>query len=100
MELDEHTCPVCGYPDLFERPWSDGSPSDEICPCCGTQFGYDDALGADHIDARQRIYRELRRAWVAAGSPWFSVSRRPPPRWNPAAQTNALTANIATPTGQ
>jgi hypothetical protein len=100
MAIDDHTCPVCGYPDLYERPWFDGSPSDEICPCCGTQFGYDDALGADDIDARQRIYDELRRVWVSAGSTWFSVSRRPPPTWDHAAQLSALSANVSTPTNQ
>ena len=35
-------CPACGFPLEFE-PWANGSPSDEICPCCGIQFGYDDA---------------------------------------------------------
>jgi hypothetical protein len=24
-------------------PWHDDSASDEICPCCYIQFGYDDA---------------------------------------------------------
>jgi hypothetical protein len=35
-------CPVCGY-GLDFLPWLDeDSPSDEICPCCFTQFGLDD----------------------------------------------------------
>src|SRR2546421_398332 len=35
-------CPACGYALGF-APWDGESPSDEICPCCGIQFGYDDA---------------------------------------------------------
>jgi rubrerythrin len=36
-------CPVCGFPDLTEQPrYADGGSSDEICPSCGFQFGYDD----------------------------------------------------------
>ena len=36
------TCPACGFDGLFERPWTGDSASDEICPCCGIHFGYDD----------------------------------------------------------
>lgn len=36
------TCPACGFSGLVSEPWDDVSPSDEICPCCGIQFGLDD----------------------------------------------------------
>ena len=72
------TCPVCGFPGLSE-PAHDahGCGSFEICPCCGTEFGYDDAT---------RSHAELRKAWLAAGAPWWSQTDRPAPRWNAAEQ--------------
>lgn len=51
-------------------------PAEEgnICPCCGTEFGYDDALGV--------TFRTLRDQWVANETPWFSPIDQPPPLWN------------------
>ena len=68
-----HTCPVCAYGGLFEPPWVADGPSDEICPQCGTQFGYDDAT----VDAedRARCHAVLRRAWIHGGERWWSTSR-------------------------
>ncbi len=77
-------CPVCGYPDLYDEPWADGSPSDEICPSCGTHFGYDDA--GDDAAARQVRHAHLRQKWRASGFQWFSSSRRPPVSWEPSRQ--------------
>lgn len=38
-----YTCPVCNYNELDEPPYNThGYGSDEICPCCVFQFGYDD----------------------------------------------------------
>jgi hypothetical protein len=82
---DRYLCPVCGYPDLDEPPWTNNSPSDEICPSCGTQFGYDDATGGDAA-RQQAVYRELRERWKAAGCPWFSRGRSQPQGWNPEKQ--------------
>ena len=77
-------CPVCGYGGLTEEAWTDGNPSDEICPSCGTQFGYDDAAGAPG-DSRRAAHRRLRERWVASGCSWSS--RRPVPEgWDPAGQ--------------
>jgi hypothetical protein len=64
---------VCGYPALSESPWTDTGPSDEICPSCGTHFGYDDAAGGD-VTQREGRYAELRQQWLNAGRPWFSPS--------------------------
>jgi hypothetical protein len=41
---DYPLCPVCGF-GLWFQPWRAESPADEMCPCCGIQFGYDDAAG-------------------------------------------------------
>ena len=85
MTTDEFGCPVCGYLGLLEPAWRDDEPSEEICPCCGTQFGYDDATGRDPR-VRSDVHRRLRREWIAAGSTWFSAGRPPPPGWEPAGQ--------------
>ena len=71
------TCPVCGYPELREpHRRKHGSPSHEICPCCGTHFGYDDA---------RRPHEDIRKAWIAKGMKWWS-NNPPPPDWDPIAQ--------------
>lgn len=49
-------CLVCGY-DLGFAPWVGVFPSDEICPCCGIQYGYDDAAGGN-INERYLIYNK------------------------------------------
>lgn len=60
-------CPVCMFPKL---PYP---PRDyHICPCCGTEFGNDDA---------EFSYEQLREMWIAAGPYWFFG--RPPDNWNP-----------------
>ena len=72
------TCPVCGYLELRDPPWSDGLPSDEICPQCGTHFGYDDAVGLRDQAALPARHQELRDRWTAAGSRWWSKSTPAP----------------------
>ena len=69
-----YSCTVCGYADLDEPPVDEhGSASFSICPCCGTEFGYDDA---------SRSHEELRQLWVATGAPWFSKATLPPAGWD------------------
>lgn len=57
-------CLVCGLVGL-EAPAYDshGCASFEICSCCGTEFGYDDAT---------RSHAELRAAWIEGGMKWQS----------------------------
>lgn len=74
------SCPVCGF-GLDFLPWDGESPSDEICPSCGIQFGYDDAAGGKP-EQRSRIYEDWRSRWVTAGCPWSSARPRPK-RWDP-----------------
>ena len=58
-------CPACGYDKLWELAWTDpdatGGGSDEICPICKIQFGYDDQAGGDPVK-RRTIWRE----WVGS----------------------------------
>ena len=78
MEL-KHTCPVCGYPKLKEKPRTRrGGGSYEICLSCGFQFGVSD-------DDRGFTYEQWRERWAVGGMKWSS-RRRPPPRWDPVAQ--------------
>ena len=63
-----YTCPVCAYSALPYPP-----ERDEICLCCGTHFGYDDA-GTTH--------RELRNNWLRMGGHWFSPVDPAPESWN------------------
>lgn len=78
-------CPVCGYDGLYEPAWDNDAPSDEICPSCGTHFGFDDAAGGE-ADRRAIRHRELRDHWRASDCPWFSQNRLPPHEWNPCVQ--------------
>src|SRR5262247_3286879 len=80
-------CSVCGY-DLGKPTWRGNWPSFEICPCCGIQFGYDDATGGDKT-ARQEIYRRWRRDWIKRGMHWWS-SRPAPSDWNPIRQLQRI----------
>lgn len=70
-----YTCPVCAY-GAMEDPPIDYN----ICPCCGTEFGY-----TDHV----RSYLDLRNAWLRNGAQWFSPVDVPPQGWNPYAQLDA-----------
>jgi len=63
-----YPCPTCGYP--LEAPVEDS----DICPSCGTQFGYSDS---------GRTYSQLRENWVQHGAPWHSRVERVPRGWNP-----------------
>ena len=71
------TCPVC-QTQLDFAPWHNNAPSDEICPSCGIQFGYNDMRS----DLRQRVYSLWRAAWIAngrrafQGEAWREVSIR------------------------
>lgn len=62
-----YLCPVCLFPGL---PYP---PRDyHICPCCGTEFGNDDARFS---------HAQLREMWIADDATWFFGN--PPIRWNP-----------------
>ena len=81
-------CPACGFPLDFE-PWVNDSPLDEICPCCGIQFGYDDSAGGD-LQRRSDVYEQWRRQWIAKGMPWYSRGTEVPRDWNPTKQIQAF----------
>lgn len=75
---DRFICPVCGYDQLDEAPYDNmGCASFDICPCCGTQYGYHDA---------NTSYLVLRKKWIANGMQWWSDSAEKPKHWDPVKQ--------------
>ena len=78
------TCPVCGCDCLQSKPYEKwpppeglrlsppyedmlGTPSYEVCPRCGFEFGNDDNPGT----APPQSFEEYRKNWEAEGQPWF-----------------------------
>ena len=83
---DQFTCPVCGWPNLSERPRSSssGGGSYEICPSCNFEFGYDD-------DDQGWTDEAWRHRWISQGMPWDQLGKRPPPEgWDPQKQLDDL----------
>lgn len=69
-----YRCPVCGYPGLDEPPYDEhGCASYNICPCCGTEFGYDD---------NNIAHAELRKRWISSGMRWWSKTTPKPADWD------------------
>ncbi len=69
-----YSCPVCGFDRLEEAPYDEkGCASFEICPCCGTEFGYHDA---------KTTHEQLRARWSSSGGRWHSKSLTPPKGWS------------------
>lgn len=64
-----NTCPVCGY-DALELPYTEDG---NICPSCGTEFGYDDLLNSRE---------DLRRHWIQVGAEWWDATLPQPLDWS------------------
>ena len=80
-QANQHICPVCGFPGLEEGAYTEfGESSFEICPCCGIEFGYQDA---------RRSHEQLRTEWISAGMAWRFPERRPGD-WDPVLQLRIL----------
>jgi hypothetical protein len=74
-----YDCPVCGF-DEMKYPAKDY----HICPCCGTEFGNDDA---------EFTHAELRNLWIGNGGRWFFGVA--PDGWDPNLQL--IRAGLAGP---
>lgn len=74
-----HKCLVCGF--------GMGDPPQDfnICPCCGTEFGYMDVAP----DRAARL-SELRQFWIAGGMKWWNEYSPAPLDWNPAEQLKTV----------
>ncbi|TXI13188.1 MAG: hypothetical protein E6Q66_10475 [Pedobacter sp.] len=68
--MSEHLCRVCGL-YIEELPWGeDGiSPTYEICPCCGVEFGNEDYT--------VKSAKQYRAEWMKKGSRWFDPNEKP-----------------------
>ena len=68
--MSNHNCRICG---LFqeERPWGkDGqSPTYNICPCCGVEFGNEDYT--------IKSVQQYRKLWLEKRTVWFLVKEKP-----------------------
>lgn len=65
-----HKCPICNFKGLYQAPYNiQGVGSDEICPCCGFQYGYDD------YPDKKMAQLEWRKKWAEGGFQWFSKTR-------------------------
>lgn len=79
-----YTCPVCGFPQLPDPP-----KNYEICPCCGTEFGLDDA---------EVTHTYLRHEWLHNRAPFFDIEIKPAD-WNPMRQLSKAGLLILTTEG-
>ena len=83
--MEKYICPVCGYDGLCEPPYDErGYGTDEICVCCGFQFGYDD------YPEKEPAYKKWRENWIQNGYEWFSSKTPPPISWIPKEQLQKL----------
>lgn len=78
----KYVCPVCRYPDINEPAYDGfGCFSYNICPCCETEFGYDDSTVA---------HSNLREKWVSEGVQWWSKHQPKPNSWDPVRQLKII----------
>ncbi len=72
-----YICRVCGldvYYYYYDPPWTpDNIASDDICPCCGVHFGYEDFT--------LEGMKEYRKQWLDKGAKWF-VPKEKPENWS------------------
>lgn len=63
-------CRVCGLLQ-DQPPWGDDglTPSFNICPCCGAEFGYHDAT--------MKAIKTHRTKWLSTGAKWFVPNKKP-----------------------
>ena len=68
--MKDYHCSVCGYL-MDELPWGANNltPSYEICPCCGMEFGFE--------DYRLDLVRTYRQKCIDQGAVWFDKKDRP-----------------------
>ena len=65
-----YRCRICGL-QLDDPPWGeDGqTPDFTFCPCCGVEFGYQ--------DASIKGIRAYRQSWINAGATWQDPKAKP-----------------------
>lgn len=80
-----YKCKVCNYDGLYDPPYDErGIASEEICPCCGFHYGYDEDSETEDINVLWR------KRWIEEGYKWFSTSRPAPNGWDAKEQLKEL----------
>ncbi|AAM05442.1 hypothetical protein [Methanosarcina acetivorans] len=84
-------CLVCGFNNLYDPPYDkNGHGSEEICPCCGFQYNYDDSGYRYGYDPIVKILINIWRLnWIRSGYLWFSPEEKPK-EWDPKKQLQVL----------
>ena len=83
IKSPENECRVCGYSYQSPTWFDDETPSNDICVCCGVQFGYEDTT-RDGVS-------EYRNEWIAKGAIWFSKHHKQKLKdWNLEAQLSQV----------
>jgi hypothetical protein len=75
-------CRICCL-QQEEPPWGeDGqSPSYDICPCCGAEFGYE--------DCQLNAIQAYRTEWLKNSDTWFQPKKKPD-NWSLKKQLNNI----------
>lgn len=83
METHKYYCTVCGLPLGDFAPWGDDkeSPTFDICPCCGVEWGNEDYTPESRT--------EYRNEWIESGAKWFEPQKKPE-SWNLEEQLNNI----------
>ena len=73
-QMDDGTfcCPVCGLGGATGPSWDpptddggDATPTLDTCPCCNTEYGFDDGIGpASPIGQQEENWRRLCIEWL------------------------------------
>ncbi len=73
--LQNNFCRVCWLDLWYPIWWEDGdSPSYDICPCCGTEFWYQ--------DCNMKSIRRKRWIWFEENDWKWHDSKRRPAEWD------------------
>lgn len=69
-------CRVCGLIYIDYLPWGNdnNSPTNDICDCCGCEFGYE--------DCNLNAIKSYRDNWIKNNYEWFN-NKYKPSNWGP-----------------
>lgn len=87
----QYKCPVCNFKGLYEPAYDErGVGSDDICLCCGFQFGLDDF----EYDCKEEVHEVCRRKWIKEGCNWTYSQTNKPKDWNPKEQLKEINIDL------
>jgi len=80
-------CRVCGYQFDNFYPWGENGkvPSFSYCPCCFTEFGFD--------DLNIEIIKKRRSEWISGGYLWYEPQKKPI-NWEPEVQLKNISSEF------